>query len=71
MVLAAETSDIHLVEGGLLDQPEWWVEAMSWFLPAYKDAQFFSRVRSVVGDEKSLKKAAAKVGGKNVGHHHR
>lgn len=62
LTLAAETGDLHLVDGGIIDQPDWWVETMSWFLPAYNHAKFFSRVRSLVGDEKLLKKAASKVG---------
>lgn len=38
------------IDGGIADQPEWWVELLSWFLPRYNDLRFMGRVRSFLGD---------------------
>jgi len=51
LVVAAE-SGAMIERGGLGDQPSWWVETLSWFLPAYRKIEFFSRVRAVIGDGK-------------------
>lgn len=51
LVVAAETG-VMLEPGGLGDQPKWWVDILSWFLPAYDKAKFLNRVRMVVGDGK-------------------
>lgn len=67
MSLAAEISDLHLVHGGLVDQPEWWIEQMSWFLPAYNHHKFYARVRGIVGDERTLKQAQKAAGATHGG----
>lgn len=36
--------------GGMLDQPDWVVELLSWFAPRYDSAKFSSRARQVLGD---------------------
>lgn len=51
-VIAAETGSQYSV-GGLEDQPAWWIDLLSWFIPRYNDLKFRSRVRSVVGDGKT------------------
>jgi hypothetical protein len=38
-------------EGGISDQPEWWIELLAWFLPRYSDLRFYGRVKSVLGDD--------------------
>jgi hypothetical protein len=48
--LAAETGATQYVRGGLVDQPEWWVNELSWFVPRYKMLQFISRAKMVLGD---------------------
>ncbi len=47
LTVSAE-SGAMLVEGGLSKQPAWWVETLSWFLPAYDRAKFANRVRSIL-----------------------
>lgn len=49
--VAAETG-MMLEAGGIADQPDWWIDLLSWFLPSYDQHKFASRVRSVLGDGK-------------------
>jgi hypothetical protein len=53
LIVAAETGNINLIVGGIMDQPDWWVEQISWFIPKYKQLQFVQKVRMVLGDGKS------------------
>lgn len=39
--------------GGMLDQPDWVVELLSWFAPRYDSSKFTSRARMVLGDGKN------------------
>ena len=55
MSLVAETGNWQYVDGGLIDQPDWWIENISWFVRTYKQIQFSNRVKSVVGDGSALK----------------
>lgn len=48
LTVSAETGAM-LVEGGISKQPDWWVEMLAWFLPAYDRSRFYQRVRSVIG----------------------
>lgn len=50
MVLAAESGDWRYVEGGIVDQPDWWISNLSWFIQTYRHLQFSSRARSILGD---------------------
>lgn len=52
LVVAAETG-IMLEKGSLIDQPEWWVDLLSWFIPAWSDSRFYSRARAILGDGKA------------------
>ncbi len=52
LIVAAETG-CHYNAGGLEDQPQWWIDLLSWFIPRYNDMKFANRVRSVVGDGKA------------------
>lgn len=49
LILAAETGVMYH-DGGLSEQPQWWVELLSWFIPRYNDRKFIMRVESIVGD---------------------
>jgi hypothetical protein len=46
--LAAETG-VMLERGGLNDQPAWFIEQASWFVPRYHDYKFNSRMIRVMG----------------------
>jgi hypothetical protein len=48
LVLAAETGAM-LEHGGLNDQPSWFIEQASWFVPRYHDYKFNSRMMRVMG----------------------
>ena len=50
LTLSAETGTIEYVKGGLVDQPEWWVNELSWFIPRYKMVQFIARAKMILGD---------------------
>lgn len=50
LIVAAETG-CHYNAGGLEDQPQWWIDLLSWFIPRYDDLKFYSRVRNVVGGD--------------------
>lgn len=52
LTIAAESGTIELYDGGMSDQPEWWIDALSWFLPRYSHNQFVSRARMILGDGK-------------------
>lgn len=67
LVIAAETGTM-VEDGGLAQQPMWWIELLSWFLPKYRDARFNARVRSVVGTQKT---GPAPAGGKGGGNQRR
>jgi len=49
MVVAVEQKAM-LVEGGIANQPTWFISLLAWFGPAYEGLKFMSRVRMVVGD---------------------
>lgn len=51
LVVTAETG-IMLEDGPLSQQPEWWVDLLSWFLPYYSDQKFYSRARTILGNGK-------------------
>lgn len=48
--IAAESGTMW-VGGGIADQPDWWIELLSWFLPRYNDLRFSGRVRGFLGSE--------------------
>lgn len=52
LILAAETGNICLNSGGICEQPDWWIDSVSWFVPRYKQIQFVQRVKMIVGDGK-------------------
>lgn len=52
LILSSETGNINLVHGAIEDQPDWWLENVSWFIPKYKQIQFISRVKMILGDGK-------------------
>lgn len=61
LTIAAESGNISIYEGGMLDQPDWWIETLSWFLPRYSHNQFVSRAKMVLGDGKNAKAPAKNV----------
>lgn len=52
LVVSAETGTQWTV-GGIAEQPDWWVDLLSWFAPAYNESRFNSRARAILGDGSS------------------
>jgi hypothetical protein len=50
LVLSAETG-MPWVQGGIQDQPQWWLELAPWFILRYDQIKFYTRVRAIVGDQ--------------------
>lgn len=48
LVIATETG-IMFEDGPLSEQPAWWIDVLSWFIPAYKNTQFWSRANAILG----------------------
>lgn len=61
LVICAETG-IMLEDGPLSEQPDWWVDLLSWFLPYYSDTKFYSRARAILGDGSDKTKQGVKRG---------
>lgn len=66
MTLAAESGDYHYVDGGIVDQPSWWIENVTWFIQTYKQLQFSGRARSILGDGTALKGVKAHGGNRKA-----
>lgn len=49
LIIAAEMGSQY-ADGGIENQPEWWIELCAWFIPRYNDAKFYSRARAILGD---------------------
>lgn len=49
LVVSAETGAMYN-EGGISNQPEWFIDLLSWFLPVYDTVKFYAKVKGVVGD---------------------
>lgn len=64
LVITSETG-VMISAGGLEDQPSWWIDLLGWFIPQYESQKFSSRVKSVLGDDKSKNKAKGLKGGGN------
>lgn len=39
--------------GGLKEQPDWFIELLSWFISVYDNTKFYSRARAILGDGKT------------------
>jgi hypothetical protein len=52
LTIAAESGNINLYDGGIIEQPEWWIDELSWFLPFYSHHRFVSRAKMILGDGK-------------------
>lgn len=54
LVVCSETGSMY-DNGGVSDQPDWFVDLLGWFLPRYNDLRFYSRAKSILGDGKASK----------------
>lgn len=46
---------VMLVEGGIANQPRWFVNMMSWFSVSYDMQKFMQKAKMVLGDDDSPK----------------
>lgn len=51
-LVVCERTGAHWQEGGIADQPDWWIDLISEFLPAMDDSRFYSRARAILGESK-------------------
>jgi hypothetical protein len=49
-LLVCDRTGANWQEGGIADQPTWWIELVSDFLPRIDDMRFYSRARAILGD---------------------
>jgi len=66
--LAAETGAL-LNSGGIVDQPSWFIEMLTWFIPVYDGAKFSSKAYMILGDgdDKKKKNRSSLSGGRKIG----
>jgi hypothetical protein len=56
LVITSETG-VMLSSGGIVDQPDWYVEALGWFLPRYQQTKLGMYAKSFLGDGRPKSKA--------------
>jgi hypothetical protein len=49
-MLTSETGAM-IEKGGIIDQPDWFIENLFWFLPRYNSVKFYSRAASILGND--------------------
>jgi hypothetical protein len=48
-----------LFEGGIADQPAWFIDMLSWFSPSYEMQKFTMKAQMVLGDGDATSKRSA------------
>jgi hypothetical protein len=59
----AAATGVMWQDGGVKDQPTWWIELLSWFIQRYDAENFGSKARAVLGDGSSSKAQGGKPSG--------
>lgn len=49
-LILADRTGANWVSGGISEQPTWWVELASEFLPRLEETRFYARARAIMGD---------------------
>lgn len=61
LLISAETGQM-LYNGGIIDQPEWFIDLLGWFIPAYDQMKFGAKADMILGgDGTSASKIPNKV----------
>lgn len=60
-LLVAAMSKQMLYAGGIMNQPAWFIESLSWFLPMYDQILFMTKMQSVLGTGSKKKSIRSKV----------
>lgn len=64
-LIVSRECGIMLTKGGLLEQPAWFIDVLSWFTTRYDHEKFASRARMILGDGKDTAKGQNKNGSKH------
>lgn len=64
LVLSTETS-VMLESGGINDQPDWFIEQLSWFAPRYKETKLMSLIERLMRGMPGLSRLAGGKRGDN------
>ena len=64
LTIACETKTM-LIEGGIANQPNWFIQLMAWFAPAYDLQKFIQRAQMILGDGSDKTTQNAKPQGKS------
>ena len=66
IVVCAETHT-QWQNGGIADQPSWWIDLVSSFVPMYNEMKFYARAKAILGDSKAVNNGNIKrqLGSKN------
>jgi hypothetical protein len=60
LLISAETGNL-IYAGGIADQPAWFIDLLSWFLPRYDNMKFVAKADMILGGDS--KKSASKTPG--------
>ena len=64
LILSCETGALYN-KGGLVNQPFWFIDIMSWFAPAYDNLKFMSRAKSILGEGSNKQQSLGVRNGSN------
>jgi len=66
-LVVCERTGAHWEEGGIADQPDWWIDLVSEFVPMMEESRFYSRARAILGDGKQSNTGGKAGGGNKAG----
>lgn len=55
LTISADTGNLYCA-GGVGDQPEWYVDLLTFFLPIYDRLKFIAKAKMILGDSKQKPK---------------
>ena len=63
LIISAETGQL-LTDGGIINQPDWFIQLLAWFLPKYDNFKFSSKAYSILGGDTKKTNTAKKLLGR-------
>jgi len=58
LMISTETGQLYR-SGGIINQPEWFIELLSEFIPVYDKIKFTNKAQMILGDGKTQTKASS------------
>lgn len=55
LIITSDTGAM-LYPGSIMDQPDWFIDLLGWFLPLYEQIKWNSKMRGLFGDSKNTTK---------------